>query len=265
MNVPEGVAQNGGQSRAVFTIAQNEATFLPLWLAYYARFFEPQDIYILDHDSTDGSTTGLGARCRIVAVHRKESFDHVWLKTTVERFQAFLLQSYDVVLFTEADEFVIPDPARYSGLANYITLLDQPAARCSGYNVVHQPGEAPLRCDMSILRQRRYWRRSRAYDKSLLSSVPLVWTPGFHEESSMSREVDPGLFLVHLHRIDYEICQRRHRSAASRRWNPPDLEHRFGWQNLIVDDEAFDEWFYRGADLEDAPVEEIPSGVREVI
>ena len=38
----------------------NEAVFLPIWLRYYSRFFAPDDIYVLDHESTDGSTSGSG-------------------------------------------------------------------------------------------------------------------------------------------------------------------------------------------------------------
>src|SRR4029078_6916324 len=41
---------------AVLTIAQNESLFLPVWLGYYSRFFNPDDVYVLDHDSDDGST-----------------------------------------------------------------------------------------------------------------------------------------------------------------------------------------------------------------
>ena len=47
--------------RAVLTIVQNEAVFLPIWLRYYSRFFAPDDIYVLDHESTDGSTSEVGS------------------------------------------------------------------------------------------------------------------------------------------------------------------------------------------------------------
>ena len=48
------------KSRAVITMAKNESVFLPIWWRYYAQFFLPEDIYILDHESTDGSTSGGG-------------------------------------------------------------------------------------------------------------------------------------------------------------------------------------------------------------
>lgn len=266
--MPQPIKAPGNKSRslAVFTIVQNESIFLPLWLAYYGRYFNQQDIYVLDHNSDDGSTMNVGGRCRLISVHRAESFDHFWLKTTVERFQAFLLQSYRMVLFTEVDEFVIPDPAQYCDLAGYVIARDRSVVRCSGYNIVHQPDELPLRFEMPILKQRRFWQRDRAYDKRLLSNVPLTWTMGFHGELSLGdAPPDAGLFLVHLHRVDYATCLARHRAAASRPWNSRDVEEGRGFQHLIVEDEAFHQWFYHGPDLARSALEEIPPRLRGVL
>ena len=41
---------------AVFTIVKNENYFLPIWLKHYKRYFDNSDIYVLDHQSNDGST-----------------------------------------------------------------------------------------------------------------------------------------------------------------------------------------------------------------
>jgi hypothetical protein len=104
-------SRQGARRRAVFTIVQNEPLMLPLWLGYYGRYFEADDRYVLDHDSTDGSTDLLEG-AHHVPIHRRGSFDHRWLRETVEAFQAFLLSSYDAVLLTELDEFVVADPRR---------------------------------------------------------------------------------------------------------------------------------------------------------
>jgi hypothetical protein len=259
----------GGRRRgAVFTIAQNEATFLPLWLSYYGRHFDPSDIYLLDHDSSDGSTEGIEKQCNVVAVHRDKSFDHVWLKSTVEEFQAFLLGSYDAVLFSEVDEFVLPDPLRHDGLGDYIEGLEGPAACCTGYNVVHYPddGEPPLRFEEPLLPQRSYWHPSSRYSKRLLGRVPLSWTTGFHTESNVPEVLpDPDLYLVHLHRIDYEYCLARHQAAAERDWNSDDIRHNLGWQNRVVEPEEFRSWFFEGEDLEQSERELIPDQVREAL
>ena len=45
----EAATANGRRAAAVFTIVREEAVFLPIWLAYYAAHFAPEDIYVLHH------------------------------------------------------------------------------------------------------------------------------------------------------------------------------------------------------------------------
>lgn len=252
-----------GRSRAAFTIAQNEPRFLPLWLRHYGRHFDPADIYVLDHDSSDGSTEGLEGVCNVVPVHREESFDHMWLRGAVEDFQSFLLRSYETVLFAEVDELVVADPRRYRDLGHYMDELESSAACCSGYNVVHYPEEAPLRFEEPILAQRRYWHPSPNYSKRLVARIPLSWNAGFHKEFNAPDALpDPDLYLIHLHRADYEYCLARHRAAASRKWPEGDLQWNLGWHQRVVEDGEFREWFFNGADLEGAEREPIPEHLR---
>jgi hypothetical protein len=257
--------RDGARPRAAFTIVHNEAAMLPLWLDYYGRHFDADDLYVLDHDSTDGSTAGLDGRCHVVPVHRDAAFDHRWLKATIERFQEFLLRSYDAVLFSDADEIVLADPRRYAGLAAYIAALSRPAARCSGFNVAQQPDEPPLRFDAPLLAQRRYWHASHMYSKRLLSTIPLRWSYGFHEEYNAPDDPpDPELLLVHLHRIDHDTTLARHQAAIAGDWSEFDLANGYGAQNRITELGEFEEWFYRGADL-DAPRELIPAHIRSLL
>jgi hypothetical protein len=256
--------RDGMRPRAAFTIAQNEPVMLPLWLSYYGRYFDPDDLYVLDHDSSDGSTEGLEGRCRVVPVHR-QTYDHDWLRSIVESFQAFLLRSYDTVLFTDSDEFVLADPSRYSGLDDYIAKLTRPAARCTGFNVVQQPDEPPLRFDAPLLAQRRRWHASLLYSKRLLSRIPLRWSEGFHlEYSAPDDSPDPELLLVHLHRVDYDTCLARHRMAFARDWKEADLLQGLGAQNRIIEPDEFEEWFRHGPEL-DTPSELIPEHIRSLL
>ena len=107
---------------AAFTIVQNEPRFLPVWWHHYAGTFANQDIYVLDHNSTDAECVRYlynltaGTDVNVVPVHRGESYNHAWLSETVQLFQRFLLQSYQCVLFTEADEIVTPSPSAHLNL-----------------------------------------------------------------------------------------------------------------------------------------------------
>ncbi|HEY8240099.1 MAG TPA: glycosyltransferase family 2 protein [Kiritimatiellia bacterium] len=259
-------ASAGRRSRAAFTIVQNEPLFLPLWLDYYGRHFGPDDLYVLDHDSTDGSTCGLEGRCHVVPVHRSASFDHHWMKETVEQFQRFLFRSYATVLYSDCDEFVIADPAKYRGLADYIDKMPVPVARCSGFNVVHLAGEPPLDAARPVLAQRGTWYPSRLFSKTLLSRVPLQWVTGFHEVPELAElKPDPDLALAHLHRVDYGLCHDRHRAKAAVSWNALDLQLGYGTHNRIVEEAEFREWFYHGPQLVASQPEAIPERLRAVL
>jgi hypothetical protein len=220
---------------------------------------------VLDHDSTDGSTAAIAGRANVVPIHRDTSFDHEWLLETVQRFQAFLLSSYDTVLFAEADEFVLCDPAVHPSLRAYLDALEAPAACCTGFNVVQYPDEAPLRPGAGVLAQRRWWHRSDAYSKRVVARAPLAWTRGFHEEWRY-RDIapDPGLLMVHLHRADYARCLQRHRATAARRWSPADVDSGQGFQNRIADEDEFRHWFYE-VDVGAPAREAIPERIRPLL
>src|SRR6476619_6562901 len=108
-------------SRALPTMVYNERIFLPIWLRHYSRFFAPEDIYVIDHATTDGSTDA-GGFVRIPVEHPSD--DDYWRVEVVEHEQRELLDRYDVVLATDVDEIVAPDP-RVGTLGDYIDEFDR--------------------------------------------------------------------------------------------------------------------------------------------
>lgn len=223
------------------TIVHNEPVFLSIWLRYYSRFFAPSDIYVLDHDTTDGSTAG-GGFVRIPVSH--DSVDHVWMVETVQALQHELLERYDVVLVTDVDEMIAPDP-RKATLGEYIAAFDADFVNCQGYELVHvRETEPPYDPSRPILDQRGFWWDNDYYSKPLLARVPMNWIPGFHSRTDRQTNPDPDLYLIHLHRLDYDICKQRHRERRKQQWNQLDLDEGWAMHNRFVDDELFSRWFY---------------------
>jgi glycosyl transferase family 2 len=262
------------RTAAVFTIVQNEPAFLPVWARYYARHFAADDMFVLDHDSTDPLTVQLAAGLHRVPVHRAESFNHEWLAETVKRFQAFLLGSYELVLFTEVDEIVAANPERcpggLSGLLDEESASDTPFLRCTGYDIVHdRHTEAALDWSQPVLAQRAYCRRSEAYSKPLLARRPLDWDIGFHDlvpAETPLPDPDPRLLLLHLHRADFGTCRAKTLENSARRWALTDLEESRGLQNRLVDEAAFERWFEAAFhDDPDEPLRPIPEAWRELV
>jgi Glycosyl transferase family 2 len=228
-------------TRAVVTMAQNEAFFLPIWWHYYSRFFATDDIYILDHETTDGSTSG-GGFVRVPVSH--PVLDMGWMRDRMQEQQHALKRRYDVVLCTDADEIVAPDPA-IGTLGDYIDRFEDDFVNCRGYELIHlKDREPPFDPSRSVLEQRSHWFHNPAYSKPLLARVPMAWHGGFHQRTDGQVNEDPQLYLIHLHRVDFATCLHRHRQRVSRPWNQRDLDEGWGYQNRIVEDAQFEGWFY---------------------
>ena len=75
---------------------------------------------------------------------------------------------------------------------------------------------------------------------------------------------DPDLRLIHLHRMDYEICLERHRYRRGRAWNERDVELGWASHNRITDEAEFARWFYEDSNVawNEVVVERIPTAWR---
>jgi hypothetical protein len=249
------------RTRAIVTIVHNEPVFLPIWLRYYSRFFGPQDTYVLDNGST-GQTIEQRGFVRIPVSN--DTVDHVWMVDTIEELQHELLQRYDVVLVTDVDEIVVPDP-RFGTLGDYIDRFDEEWVNCLGYELLHMRDvEPPLDLGRPILAQRAHWFFNDGYDKAALATVPMRWRPGFHGRADFQFNLDPDLRMIHLHRMDFALCLERHRVRRRKAWAERDSRKGWAVHNQIVDDEQFARWFYEDscfANLQIKP-ERIPDAWR---
>jgi hypothetical protein len=253
----------GTRSRAALTIVRDEPVFFPIWLRYYSRFFKAEDIYVLDHGTSDGSTAA-GGFVRIPVAH--DTVDHVWMVRAIEEQQHELIDHYDVVLVTDVDEIVAPRP-EFGTLAEYIDGFQEEYVNCLGYELIHMVDrEASFDPSRRVLDQRGYWFANEIYDKPALGTVPMHWLPGFHRTADLAMRPDPDLYLIHLHRMDYDVCLERHRYRRGRAWNERDVS--LGWanHNRITDEAEFARWFYEDSNVEwtDLVVEPIPPRWRGV-
>jgi len=245
-------------------MVHDESVFLPIWLGYYTQFFGCDDIYVFDHDTTDGSTDGAEYH-RLPVSHA--GVDHAWMVDTIAAMQHELLERYDMVLVTDVDEIVAPDPD-WGTLGDYLDQFDEPFVTTQGWDLVHmRDREPPLDWTRPILDQRRYWFRNWAYYKPILATEPCTWFPGFHARRDGGWNPDERLFLLHLHRMDFDYCMRRHRTRHGMRWNEEDFESGMAAHNRIVDEAELERWFYTETEVPNVPVkiEEMPAKWKRVI
>eukprot|EP01040_Poterioochromonas_malhamensis_P007778 gene7778-8411_t len=211
---------------AVFTMVRNEATFLPLWIRYYERFVPSKDIWILDHNSTDGSTDRdkIAEGINVLKLVGDVAFSpHYFLNRNIELFQQRLLRAgYSCVLFAEVDEFIVPHPNSYpeGDLMTYFQdfrdNISYDTVTTNGFDVCHlsegQIIEPDLDVNQNLIIQRNFWFPDILFGKSILTKIPVRYQPGFH--SSFYRDktrvyFDKTLFLVHFHYSDKILCLTR--------------------------------------------------------
>lgn len=219
----------GKRDFGAFTIVRDEPFFLLLWCSYYSRAFGEENLYVLDNSTSDGSVETakrLFPRINIIDVPNDNAMNWAWCTNIVKCFQRIFLRGYNVVVFSDADEYLVPEDGH--GLRTYCERFlasDDQYVRATGWGVVHQVETEPLVVtEDSILDFRTIAYRTSNYDKTLISKIPLEWAKGNHtiyiDGKKLSDDpIDLNLSLVHLRDFDSNIffnhCQARAKIAGS--------------------------------------------------
>lgn len=225
---------------AIFTLARNEAVFLPMWLRYYRR--TGGHLFVLDHESDDGSTGPSEIPFERVLVDRDQTDDADWMLRTVELYQRTLFTSYETVVYAETDEFLVPDPHYRGGLREYLQARFDSTLTAVGFDVCGTADSPRLDGSYDPLAG-RLWKRNDRYDKTIISRVPLRWEVGFHRPAGVDasrHSPDPGLYLLHLHYACRETAWDR--LCARMRGRAPAAGN-LSFQNKYQDRTAFDRNF----------------------
>jgi hypothetical protein len=241
---------------AAITMVYNEGRMLPLWLAYYGRHIGPENLYVVDHGSDDGSTAGVVNRIRLP---RDGGYDEVDRCNFVAELHAALLRFFDVVIYTDCDEIIVPDPAKHRGLRAYIEArepLARPVAP-AGVNLYQRLGcEARLDFAVPILAQRRHCFFHSPLCKPTVAAARTEWTAGFHGMRG-AFDVDPDLVMFHLKFADLGRSLGRVALTRDMAWTARTIEAGYGSNWRESEDQVrgtFDRW----SALEPAPFELAP-------
>lgn len=199
---------------AVFTTVKNENIFLPIWLRHYQQYFSNEDIYVLDHHSTDGSTKDLPVNVRLVSNDYVN--DHQWLAVIAQDFQKELLKEYKCVVFAESDEIIYSVEKPLNQTLDEFIDDDYLYVTCNGHSVIQDiENETALASGDSIFEKRNFWYKDYAEDKTLITKIPLEWNWGFHSLKGRTNNPHSDLYIAHLHRFDFETMVKRHQERTS--------------------------------------------------
>ena len=230
---------------AVVTMVYNEPVYLPIWQRHYSRQVGAENCYVIDH----GSDPGLGVDHPGVQTIRlpRSPFDPILQYTFAERFCASLLCWYDWVLFCDADEILVADPAVAPSLAEYCRRPLPEVVTAIGLNVQHLPAEEPdFDPSRPVLQQRRWAFAASSMCKPLLIRRPVVWPGGAH--SADAPVAFDHLYMFHLRWFDMQQGLIRLAKTRSMAW-----AHLQSGDHQRVPDATFLSQFHRFAGLPRLP------------
>src|SRR5437667_4445007 len=119
----------------IMTMVYNESVNLPIWINYYRRAAPNAVLLVIDHSSNDGSTDNLQDVTKILLPRGEmEEVNRTFL---VNSFQNGLLRYYDVVIYTDCDELLVPNPKYSASLAAHLKQRKYSYASPIGINIIH--------------------------------------------------------------------------------------------------------------------------------
>lgn len=183
---------------AVITMTRDEGHMLKRWVRYYSKAVGLSNLIVFDDNSVDGSTKDLGC-----TVHRLPKFPGggSFLRSRMRLANGIangLLAAYDWVIFADVDEFLIPDPAKYDGLVDFLAARrDREVVAAMALNVVHHPDEAAIDPERPILDQRSFAKFAPRMCKPSIKRIPAQWKRSTHAIAAPF-QVDPELFMMHM-------------------------------------------------------------------
>lgn len=195
---------------AAITMVRDERIMLPRWVAHYSRECGgPENLYVLDDNTADGSTDHLPCSVTRLDDWGSQHFERTRMKVITE-FAAELHGSYDAVLFADADEFLVADPARHENLPALVAARpERQVIGAMNLNVVHDATrEPPLDPDRPVLGQRTWAKFVPLMCKPALRTRALPWVAGSHG-TTVPFEIDPDLYMFHL-----KFAERDHLKAV---------------------------------------------------
>ena len=195
------------------TMVRNDDFYLKKWTAYYGRELGEENLYIF----LDGKDQPIPDWCPKAHITAYDKIKGQVVEAEKGRLAllsqkaAELLESYDLVIGTDADEFLIVDPALGIGLAEYLSSKDIKIS-LSGLGVdvgQNTKEETGIIENEPFLRQRHYARLSTRYSKPSVLAAPVVWGSGFHRIKGHNFHIAKDLYLFHFGYFDLGRIEAR--------------------------------------------------------
>ena len=200
---------------AVLTMVRNDDFYLRKWVEYYGRELRGKEHLYIYFDGLDQEIPpfceGTNAEKLPKIGTDVVSNDKGRVAVMSAKAADLFAQGYDLVIGTDCDEFLVPDPALGKGLAAFLDGVSiKGCASGLGLDFGQKMGEeGPVDETVPFLRQRHYAQLGTRYTKASILSEPLQWGSGFHRVKGRNFHIIKDLYLLHFGYFDMDRIQAR--------------------------------------------------------
>lgn len=194
---------------AAITMARNDEFFLERWIEYYGKEIGKENLYIY-LDGEDQSIPKNSGATHITKFPHQDMSRTNGDKYRIGKLSTLakeLLNTYDIVIGCDCDEFLIVDPATKKTLAEYLSGLDiHTTVSGLGLDIGQNINkEKVLDKNQPLLVQREYALLSTRYTKPVVINTPVNWGSGFHSIHGHNFHIDKNLYLLHFGAVDMQM------------------------------------------------------------
>ena len=199
---------------AAITMVRNDDFFLRKWVDYYGTQLGRENLYIY-FDGLDQEIPGFCAGTCTEKLPKigtdVVSNDKGRVAVMSDRAAGLMKAGYDLVIGTDCDEYIVPDPETGQTLPEYLSAQEiRDSLSPLGLDFGQKMGEEEaLTIDKPFLEQRRYAQLGTRYTKASILARPLEWGSGFHRVRGHDFHIARDLYLMHFGYADMDRIQTR--------------------------------------------------------
>ena len=196
-------------------MVRNDDFYLRKWVEYYGRELGGKDNLYIYFDGTDQEIAPFCEGTHATKVPKigtqVVSAEKGRLAFLSEKAHELMASGYDLVIGTDADEFLVVDPALGKSLAEFLSGLKiKGSVSGLGLDFGQKLGEEPdVTEDRPFLTQRHYAQIVTRYTKPSVMAEPLRWGSGFHRIKKHNFHIQKDLYLLHFGYFDMKRLQDR--------------------------------------------------------
>ncbi len=204
---------------AAITMARDDEFFLSRWIAYYGKQFGTENLYIL-LDGIDQNIPSNAGNAHITKLPHENMSRAAGDKYRIKKLSELaseLLQSYDIVIGCDSDEFLIVDSKTHQNLKQYLSNK-KIHTTLSGLGLdigQHLYCEAILDKQAPFLEQREHALLSTRYTKPVVINKPVSWGSGFHSIHHHNFHIDKNLYLLHFGSVDMDMLEQKAKNRGA--------------------------------------------------